>query len=113
MRADPFTGAQRMHNGVDIDASHGAPVFPVRDGEVIFAGSRGGYGKLVIVEHGDGLQSWYAHLADVDVEEGEWLGGGQALGTVGSTGRSTGPHLHLEMRRDGVPKDPLKWLEDE
>ena len=111
MRADPFTGAQRMHNGIDIDASQGAPVFPVRDGEVIFAGSRGGYGKLVIVEHDGGLQSWYAHLADIDVEEGERLGGDQSLGRVGSTGRSTGPHLHLEMRRGGIPEDPLTWLE--
>ena len=110
MRADPFTGQQRMHQGIDIDAAEGTPVFPSLEGEVVFAGDRGGYGKVVIVEHGDGLQTRYAHLQQVDVEVGEWLDGGSHLGSVGSTGRSTGPHLHLEVRQGGVPMNPAALL---
>ena len=110
MRADPFTGQQRLHQGIDIDAAEGTPVFPALGGEVVFAGDRGGYGKVVIVEHGSGLQTRYAHLDNVDVEAGEWLDGSSRLGTVGSTGRSTGPHLHLEVRQGGVPMNPMKLL---
>ncbi len=110
MRSDPFTGEQRMHQGIDIDAEAGTPVFPVLEGKVIFAGSRGGYGKLVIVEHEDGLQSRYGHLSDIDVAEGDWLDTSGALGTVGSTGRSTGPHLHLEVRQGDVALDPMEFL---
>jgi len=112
MRADPFTGKQRMHQGVDIDAPEGTPVFPSLEGEVLFAGERGGYGRVVIVEHGDGLQTRYAHLKQVDVDAGEWLDGSRSLGTVGSSGRSTGPHLHMEVRKDGVPMNPLTLLGD-
>ena len=110
MRSDPFTGEARMHQGIDIDAEAGTPVFPVREGQVIFAGSRGGYGKLVIVEHEDGLQSRYGHLSEIDVAEGDWLDSGGALGAVGSTGRSTGPHLHLEVRQGDVALDPMDFL---
>ncbi len=110
VRSDPFTGEARMHKGIDIDAELGTPVFPVRDGKVIFAGSRGGYGKLVIVEHEDGLQSRYGHLSEIDVAEGDWLDGSGALGAVGSTGRSTGPHLHLEVRQGDVALDPMEFL---
>ena len=110
-RADPFTGESRMHTGIDMTAPAGTPVFPLQEGRVVFAGTRGGYGELVIVEHDEALQSWYAHLSDIHVETGDWLDASSRLGAVGSTGRSTGPHLHLEVRRDDAPQDPRLFLE--
>jgi len=112
MRADPFTGAQKMHEGLDIGAPEGTPVFPVQGGTVTFAGERGGYGNLVIVDHGSGLTSRYGHLAAIHVAVGQRLDEGRALGDVGSTGRSTGPHLHLEIRRGGRAVDPAPHLHD-
>ncbi len=110
MRADPFTHDPRMHKGIDIDADPGAPVFPVSEGRVVFAGERGGYGTMVIVEHRDGIETRYAHLDEVEVADGDWLDGSQQLGTVGNTGRSTGPHLHFEVRIEGEAQDPMKFI---
>ncbi len=109
-RIDPFSGATRMHNGIDVGAPQGTAVYPVLGGRVTYAGESGGYGNLVIVDHGQGVESRYAHLARVSVTEGDWLEGDVALGSVGSTGRSTAPHLHLEVRRNGEAVDPQGFL---
>ena len=106
----PVTGRRHDHAGVDFAAPAGTPIRAAAGGTVAFAGVRGGYGNLVILDHGDGMQTWYAHQRDVAVMEGQRVPAGGILGTVGSTGRSTGPHLHLEVRRDGEPVDPLPLL---
>ena len=88
-RSDPFTGEIRMHQGIDIDAPAGSPIWAVTDGVVTFAGERGGFGKLVIVDHGDGVETYYAHQQRIDVSVGDEITAGHQLGLVGSTGRST------------------------
>ena len=105
-RSDPFTGETRMHQGIDIDAPAGAPIWAADAGVVTFAGDRGGFGKLVIVDHGDGVETYYAHQQRIDVNVGDEITAGHQLGLVGSTGRSTGPHLHFEVRVEGVPVNP-------
>jgi murein DD-endopeptidase MepM/ murein hydrolase activator NlpD len=109
LRRDPFTGAQRFHHGLDFGAPTGTPVSTVADGVVVRAGDAGGYGLLVVVDHG-GVQTFYAHLSHIEVVVGQSVGRGELVGLVGSTGRSTGPHLHFEVRLDGVSTDPLRWL---
>ena len=109
-RVHPVTGERHNHAGVDFAAPAGTPVQAVAAGTVRFAGERGGYGNLVIVAHPDGTESWYAHQRDLGVRAGQRVEAGAVLGTVGSTGRSTGPHLHLEVRRGGAPIDPLPLL---
>ena len=106
-RKDPINGSHRHHNGLDIAAPEGTAIQSVRDGVVSFSGDRGGYGNLVIVDHGDGLETRYAHCAELRVEEGQRVQSGDTIATVGSTGRSTGPHLHLEARKEGAPVDPV------
>ncbi|MCB9672275.1 MAG: M23 family metallopeptidase [Alphaproteobacteria bacterium] len=110
MRLDPLTGAHRAHKGVDLAAPRGTSVRSARAGVVTFAGSSGGYGNLVVVDHGGGLETRYAHLQRIDVEAGAAVTAGAAVGTVGSTGRSTGPHLHFEARRGGEAVDPHDHL---
>jgi murein DD-endopeptidase MepM/ murein hydrolase activator NlpD len=105
MRVHPVTGERRRHAGVDIAAPTGTPVAAVAGGTVVHAGASGGYGTLVEVDHGNGVTSRYAHLSAADVAVGDRLAPGQRLGAVGSTGRSTGPHLHLELRVEGEPVD--------
>ncbi len=105
-RSDPFTGEHRSHHGVDIAAAEGAPIQAVRAGTVTFAGEQGGYGNVVILDHGDGLETRYAHCKALNVEAGQRVHAGGVVATVGSTGRSTGPHLHFEVRRDDEPVDP-------
>ena len=101
----------RPHHGVDFPALSGTAVTAGGVGTVRFAGwNTGGYGNLVVVTHRLGYESWYAHLASVSVSAGQAVSGGSILGGVGSTGRSTGPHLHFEVRRNGVPIDPLPLL---
>jgi murein DD-endopeptidase MepM/ murein hydrolase activator NlpD len=109
-RSDPFTGELRMHQGIDIDAPAGAPIWAADSGTVTFAGDRGGFGKLVIVDHGNGIETYYGHQQRIDVAVGDEVTAGHQLGLVGSTGRSTGPHLHFEMRIDGVPVDPATQM---
>ena len=106
VRHDPLTGAARMHTGVDLSATYGDTVGASMSGTVRFAGRRGGYGNLVVVDHGHGISTYYAHLAAVAVSPGTEVAAGQFLGYVGSTGRSTGPHLHYEVRANGHPLDP-------
>ena len=110
VRTDPITGHQRAHHGVDLAAPTGTPIPAVRPGTVSFAGDRGGYGNLVIIDHGNGMETRYAHCHTLDVQAGDYVEAGQQIATVGSTGRSTGPHLHLELRQDGVATDPQKLI---
>lgn len=109
-RSDPFSGEGEMHTGVDISAPQGTPVHATADGIVIHAGWNGGYGRCVIVDHGDGFQTWYAHLSRLDVIEGQEIRQGETLGAVGTTGRSTGAHLHYEVRIGNTPVNPYRFL---
>lgn len=109
-RLDPISGQQAFHQGADIAAPVGSPVGASAAGVVAFAGSRAGLGETVVIRHADGLESIYGHLSKIQVTEGETLSKGQLLGLTGNTGRSTGPHLHLEIRRDGQAMDPLRFF---
>lgn len=100
-----------MHEGLDIAADQGEPVRAVKDGRVVFAGPRGTYGITVIIDHGDGLRTLYAHNSRVLVSDGQRVSAGQRIALVGSTGRSTGPHLHFEVLLNGIPVDPMLCLE--
>lgn len=107
-RRDPLHGGHRQHGGVDIAAPRGTAIAAAAPGKVVFAGRRGGYGNLVEVEHADGRRTRYAHADQILVKPGETVERGQTLATVGSTGRSTGPHLHFEVRNhEGAKVDPL------
>lgn len=100
----------RQHHGLDIAAPTGTPIRAARGGTVSFAGRRGGYGNTVVVDHGGGVSTLYAHAATIDVKQGDRVRAGAPIATVGSTGRSTGPHLHFEIRRDGEAVDPAVAL---
>lgn len=100
----------RMHRGIDIAAATGTPIVSVASGVVITAGSGGGYGNVVIVDHGDGFSTIYAHMTDIWATVGQSVGQGEAIGTVGCTGSCTGPHLHFETRVLGVDQDPMLYL---
>ena len=108
MRKDPFTGTQRFHKGIDLAAPAGTPVVAALPGKVVSAGYESGYGNTVLVEHDGGLQTRYGHLASVNVKAGDVVTSEDTLGKVGSTGRSTGAHLHFEVIRMGTPVDPAK-----
>jgi murein DD-endopeptidase MepM/ murein hydrolase activator NlpD len=110
MRTDPFLGRPAMHTGLDFRASTGDPVRATASGKVITAGSAGGYGQMIEIDHGNGLATRYGHLSEIDVKVGDMVKIGQVIGAVGSTGRSTGPHLHYETRIDGDAVDPQKFL---
>ncbi|MCB9562638.1 MAG: peptidoglycan DD-metalloendopeptidase family protein [Kofleriaceae bacterium] len=107
IRHDPGDGKLRQHNGLDIAVPMGTPVRAAGGGTVSRAGVAGGYGNLVVVDHGGGLETRYAHLSHIDVRVGDPIAPGMVVGEVGSTGRSLGPHLHFEVRRDGEVMDPL------
>ena len=109
-RVDPFTGRKKMHEGLDIATQHGNPVAATADGVVLFAGVKSGYGKVVILDHGYGIVSRYGHLSSIDVRAGQLIDRGSLLGRVGSTGRSTGPHLHYEVRVAGAPVNPYRYI---
>ncbi len=110
VRTDPLNGQQRSHHGIDIAAPRGTPIGAAANGHVVFAGKRGGYGNTVIVEQTDGKQTLYAHADQLLVRVGDAVVAGQTIATVGSTGRSTGPHLHFEVRENGQPIDPTATL---
>jgi murein DD-endopeptidase MepM/ murein hydrolase activator NlpD len=110
MRTDPFIRAPAMHTGLDFRAETGEPARATAAGTVTIAGWNAGYGKMVEIDHGNGFATRYAHLSAIDVEVGQAVRIGQTVGKVGSTGRSTGPHLHYETRVDGDAVDPQKFL---
>ena len=110
VRIDPFIRAPAMHTGLDFRGETGDPVRATADGTVTVAGWNGGYGKMVEIDHGNGFSTRYGHLSDIDVKVGQRVRAGQIVGKVGSTGRSTGPHLHYETRVDGDAVDPRKFL---
>jgi murein DD-endopeptidase MepM/ murein hydrolase activator NlpD len=106
MRVDPILGTRRLHSGVDLAAPNGSPIVATSDGMVSTAGWNGGYGLSVSLEHGGGLQTRYGHMSRLAVAAGKMVKKGDVIGYVGSTGRSTGPHLHYEMRLNGVAVRP-------
>lgn len=110
-RHDPFGGyASEFHAGQDIATSWGAPVVATGNGTISFAGTQNGYGQVVVIDHGNGLTTRYAHLSRIDVTMNENVARGQQVGRVGSTGRSTGPHLHYEVRAGDAPLNPRRYL---
>jgi murein DD-endopeptidase MepM/ murein hydrolase activator NlpD len=110
VRTDPFLGRPAMHTGLDMRGDIGEPVRATANGRVSIAGREGGYGNMVEISHGNGLATRYGHLSEIDVKAGQSIHIGQVIGKIGSTGRSTGPHLHYETRINGEPVDPEKFL---
>jgi murein DD-endopeptidase MepM/ murein hydrolase activator NlpD len=113
MRENPVSGINKLHAGVDIASADvdNTAVVAAKDGTVIYAGWISGYGNIVIINHGNGLETRYAHLSTYLINSGESVSAGQVIGKVGSTGNSTGPHLHFETRVNGKPYDPLRFYE--
>jgi murein DD-endopeptidase MepM/ murein hydrolase activator NlpD len=109
-RSDPFTRRPAMHTGLDFRADHGAPVRATAGGTVVAAERDGGYGNMVEIDHGNGVSTRYAHLSAISVSEGDSLSAGAVVGRVGTTGRSTGPHLHYETRINDEAVDPQRFL---
>lgn len=110
-RRNPFGGSSyEFHTGQDIDAAYGDPVVAGATGKVSFVGWQNGYGQLVVIDHGGGLTTRYGHLSHIDVSQGQTVERAQFIGRVGSSGRSTGPHLHYEIRINDEPVDPLQYL---
>ena len=105
-RRHPILGYRRMHAGMDFGAPYGAPIYAVTDGTVNYAGYNGGYGRYVRLNHGGGMGSGYAHMSRIAVRSGQSVRRGQVIGYVGSTGLSTGPHLHYELYRNGAAINP-------
>lgn len=113
-RSDPYTGDKVMHMGLDIAGPYGKEVIAPSDGTVVFAGAEGGYGNVLVIDHGYGIKTRYGHLASLRVKPGEKVKRGQLIAGLGNTGRSTGPHLHYEVRVNGVSENPHKYiLEDD
>jgi murein DD-endopeptidase MepM/ murein hydrolase activator NlpD len=110
VRSDPFLGRPAMHTGLDFRASTGDPIRATANGKVVSSGWAGGYGRMVEIDHGNGLSTRYGHMSEIHVKVGDQIKIGQVIGAVGSTGRSTGPHLHYETRIDGEAVDPQKFL---
>ena len=111
-RNDPFTGEPKRHRGIDFAGKIGTELMAVAPGRVVSAGERVGYGTTVEIDHGLGFTTLYAHLSQTLVTRGDWVRPGTVIGLAGSTGRSTGPHLHYEIRYKGVPFDPAKFVKE-
>jgi murein DD-endopeptidase MepM/ murein hydrolase activator NlpD len=109
-RLHPILRYTRMHNGADMSAGSGTPIHACRTGTVVIAGGQGGYGSTVVVQHGGGMATLYAHQSKIATSEGASVNAGDVIGYVGSTGMSTGPHLHFEVRLSGNPVDPAPYL---
>ena len=112
-RVSPFSGKSVLHAGLDIAAAPGSPVYAPADGVVTFASYDEGYGKLVSVDHGYGVSTRFGHMSQIYVQVGQRINKWDVLGAVGNTGRSTGPHLHYEVRINGTPVDPINYILDE
>ena len=111
VRSDPFRGAAAMHAGIDLAAPAGTPIYATADGMVDRAEWSGGYGNMVEIDHGKGLQTRFGHLSRILVHPGERVVRGQEIALMGSTGRSTGSHLHYEVRIDGRPVNPIPFMQ--
>ncbi|HET8539119.1 MAG TPA: M23 family metallopeptidase [Anaeromyxobacter sp.] len=109
-RLDPYSAERKMHQGLDIATPHGQPVFSPSDGTVVFTGTEGGYGKVLVIDHGYGVKTRYGHLSEIEVRLGNRIKRGEKVASVGNTGRSTGPHLHYEVRVNGIPENPRKFI---
>lgn len=109
-RIHPIYGSRRLHAGIDMGAATGSPIEAAKGGTVISAGSRGGYGNTVVISHGGGISTLYAHQSEIAVSAGDQVGRGEVIGYVGSTGNSTGPHLHFEIRVNGDATNPRPYL---
>jgi murein DD-endopeptidase MepM/ murein hydrolase activator NlpD len=112
-RLDPYTSERVMHAGLDIAGPHGKEVVAPSDGTVVFAGLEGGYGNVLVIDHGYGIKTRYGHLASIKVKAGERVKRGDIIAALGNTGRSTGPHLHYEVRVNGIAQNPRKFILDE
>ncbi|WP_092014979.1 M23 family metallopeptidase [Marinobacter daqiaonensis] len=110
-RSDPFTGKRTWHDGVDLAGKDGSDIIAVAAGVVTFSAERHGYGNLVEIDHGDGLVTRYAHAKELVVAQGDVVQKGQVVAKMGSTGRSTGPHVHFEVLQNGKSKDPVKYIQ--
>jgi murein DD-endopeptidase MepM/ murein hydrolase activator NlpD len=111
VRSDPFHAGAAMHPGIDLAGSYGTPIYATADGTVLRAGwNNGGYGNLVEIDHGRGISTRYGHMSAILVHEGDHIARGQQIGRMGSTGRSTGNHLHYEVRIDGRPVNPIPFM---
>ncbi|WP_017444419.1 M23 family metallopeptidase [Gayadomonas joobiniege] len=110
LRKDPFNGMPAMHKGLDFAGKNGSPIISTGAGIVTFAGERYGYGKLIEIDHGQGLKTRYGHNQEILVSVGDVVNKGTQIGVMGSTGRSTGPHVHYEILRHGKQIDPLKYV---
>lgn len=113
VRMDPYTADRVLHAGLDIAGPVGKDVVAPSDGVVVFAGNEGGYGNVLVVDHGYGIKTRFGHLASIKVKPGERVQRGQIVAALGNTGRSTGPHLHYEVRVNGVPQNPRKFILEE
>lgn len=109
-RTDPIRGGSGFHPGADMNAGYGEPIYACRAGTVVIAGAQGGYGNAVVIDHGGGMATLYAHQSRVGVSENQQVRAGDVIGYIGSTGYSTGPHLHFEVRIGGNPVDPALYL---
>lgn len=110
MRKHPVSGVWKQHNGIDIAAPKGTPVVATANGSVAFSGWEGRYGKIVKIDHGNGIQTCYAHLHRRKVRRGKRVKRGKVVGKVGQTGNATGPHVHYEVRVNGRPTNPRPYL---
>lgn len=110
MRRSPFGGGSQFHYGVDIANSYGTPVYAAAGGQISYAGYRRGYGNLIIIRHGYGFCTYYAHLSRFAVSSGRWVSRGQVIGYMGRSGRATGPHLHYEVHVNGTAVNPARYM---
>jgi murein DD-endopeptidase MepM/ murein hydrolase activator NlpD len=112
-RLDPYTSERVMHHGLDIAGTHGKEIVAPSDGTVLFAGLEGGYGNVLVMDHGYGIKTRYGHLSSIRVKAGERVRRGDVIAAMGNTGRSTGPHLHYEIRVNGIAQNPRKFILDD
>lgn len=109
-RPSPFTDRREFHKGLDIAGAAGTPIYATAKGKIVAAGRDGAYGLNVTIVHGSGIVTSYAHLQSIAVKDGQSISRGELLGYMGSTGRSTGPHLHYEVRLNGIPVEPMRYI---
>ena len=111
-RISPFTGRRQMHAGLDIAAASGTPIVAPARGRATFVGTKGPLGRALVIDHGFGVKTMYGHTREIFVKPGETVERGQRIASIGSTGRSTGPHLHYVVEVNGVPRNPLDYIFD-